>query len=76
MGNNGGILKVKQIGKNLVSGLIIVNMLKKKKKKGHCEDLIPFNTSGIFCISDSRSELHMQKREPKMQMNMDKSVNG
>lgn len=48
MGNNGGILKVKQIGKNLVSGLIIVNML--KKKKDICEDLIPFNTSGIFFV--------------------------
>lgn len=31
MGNNGGILTVQQIGENLVSGLIIVNMLKKKK---------------------------------------------
>ena len=49
----------------------------KRKKKGHCVDLIPFNTSGIFfCISDSRSEVHMQKRDPKIRMNMDKSVSG
>lgn len=74
MGDNAGdILKVKQLGKkNLLSGLIIVNML--KKKKDIREDLIPFHTSGtLFSVpSDASGELHMRERDPKTQTSVDK----
>jgi hypothetical protein len=77
MGNNGegGILKVKQIGKYLVSGLIIVKNVKEKKTFMKTLSLSILQVS-FSVSSNSRCELRIEKRDRNCRCTCTKAVDG